>query len=95
MKKPLLWLDRGALNALLTEQLRQVAGYEGSTVRVGASRDVARLRATGPTLRAQHVSAPTHISYAPLREALYPRHASVTTYSTARQVPPFRTRDVI
>ncbi len=40
MNKPLLWLNRGALNALLTEQLRQVGGCQGATLRVGASRDV-------------------------------------------------------
>ncbi len=40
MNKPLLWLNRRALNALLTEQLRQVSGCQGATLRVGASRDV-------------------------------------------------------
>jgi hypothetical protein len=40
MNKPCLWINRGTLNALLTDQLRQVAGCEGATVRVGASRDV-------------------------------------------------------
>jgi hypothetical protein len=40
MNKALLWLNRGALNALLTEQLRQVAGCQGATLQVGASRDV-------------------------------------------------------
>jgi hypothetical protein len=40
MNAPLLWLNRGALNALLTEQLRQVAGCQGATLRVGTGRDV-------------------------------------------------------
>ncbi len=40
MNKPLLWINRGALNALLTEQLREFVGCEEATLRVGASRDV-------------------------------------------------------
>jgi hypothetical protein len=35
----LIWLNRAALSALLTEQLQQVAGCEGATIAVGASRD--------------------------------------------------------
>jgi hypothetical protein len=41
MREPLVWLDRGALNALLTEQLQRVAGCQGATIVVGASRNVA------------------------------------------------------
>ena len=39
MSKQLTWLNRAALNALLTQQLREVAGCEGATIAVGASRD--------------------------------------------------------
>jgi hypothetical protein len=35
----LVWLNRSALSALLTEQLQQVAGCQGATIAVGASRD--------------------------------------------------------
>ena len=40
MSRGLTWLSRAALSALLTEQLRQIAGCEGATLSVGASRDV-------------------------------------------------------
>jgi hypothetical protein len=39
VRRSLVWLDRAALSALLTEQLRQVAGCQGATIAVGASRD--------------------------------------------------------
>jgi hypothetical protein len=39
MRQPLTWLDRAALNALLTEQLREVVGCQGATIVVGPSRD--------------------------------------------------------
>lgn len=41
MCRPLAWLDRGTLNALLTEQLQRVAGCQGAAIVVGASRNVA------------------------------------------------------
>lgn len=41
MRKRLTWLNRAALSALLTEQLRQVAGCQGATISVGASREAA------------------------------------------------------
>ena len=40
-RRPLVWLDRGTLNALLTEQLRRVVGCQGATIIVGASRNLA------------------------------------------------------
>ena len=40
MRRPLIWLDRGALSALLTEQLRRVVGCQGATTVVGTCRDV-------------------------------------------------------
>ena len=42
MHGPLVWLDRWTLNALLSEQLQRVAGCDGATIVVGASRDVAQ-----------------------------------------------------
>ncbi|MDQ6873378.1 MAG: hypothetical protein M3037_15455 [Gemmatimonadota bacterium] len=41
MHTALTWLNRAALSALLTEQLRQVAGCHGATIAVGPSRDAA------------------------------------------------------
>jgi hypothetical protein len=41
MTKAFTWLDRGSLNSLLTEQLRQISGCEGATISVGPSRDAA------------------------------------------------------
>ena len=41
MCRSLFWLDRGALSALLTEQLQRVAGCHGAAIVVGGSRDVA------------------------------------------------------
>jgi hypothetical protein len=40
MRHSLVWLDRGTLSALLTEQLQRTAGCQGATIVVGASRDV-------------------------------------------------------
>ena len=39
MHESLIWLNRAALSALLTEQLQQVTGCQGATIAVGASRD--------------------------------------------------------
>lgn len=41
MRQSLVWLDRGTLSALLTEQLQCVEGCHGAAIVVGASRDVA------------------------------------------------------
>jgi hypothetical protein len=37
----LVWLDRAALSALLTEQLHKIAGCQHATIVVGARRDAA------------------------------------------------------
>ena len=39
MCNSLIWLDRAALSALLTEQLRKVVGCQGATIVIGRSRD--------------------------------------------------------
>ena len=39
MAKPLTWISRAALGALLTEQLRRVEGCHGATISIGPSRD--------------------------------------------------------
>jgi len=41
MCRPLVWLDRATLSALLTEQLQRTAGCRGATIVVGTSRDAA------------------------------------------------------
>lgn len=41
MDQPFVWLDRGTLSALLTEQLQRTAGCQGATIVVGASYDAA------------------------------------------------------
>ena len=40
MREPLVWLSRDALSALLTEQLQHVAGCQGATIVIEASRNV-------------------------------------------------------
>jgi hypothetical protein len=42
MCRPLEWLDRATLSALLTEQLQRTAGCQGATIVVGVSQDVAQ-----------------------------------------------------